>query len=80
MNKIWYHVYNRKEYPPVSYGFATDENGIVVTANEKVSWMVGKHIDAIKKFFEDKPVDLNPVIPKKEETDGTNGTDDKAGS
>jgi hypothetical protein len=67
MNKEWFHVYNYSTYPAVSYGFAVDDKGVCVTAADKVSWMVGRHIDAIKKFFEGKPVDLNPVIPIKDE-------------
>lgn len=58
----WYSVYNRKEYPPYQYGFAVNEEGICVMANDKVSgWIIGWHIDKIKTFFENKPVDLTEI-------------------
>lgn len=73
--KIWYSVYNHAQYPPTSYGIATNEEGIVVTATEKTNWMIGKHIDVIKKFFEGKPADL--ILITKIKTEEENGTDER---
>lgn len=58
----YYHVISYAKEPATAYGFGVNEQGVVSSVPDNVSWMRGNKIDFILKFFEGKPAIVTEVI------------------